>query len=50
MQALVPAVQQLIDDDLAAGRPQDHRLRVGMYAYTTGAGEPGSPGEEDGHA
>lgn len=36
LQALAPAIQKLIDEDEAAGRPQDHRLRVGMYAYSTG--------------
>jgi len=47
VQSLVPAVQELIDEDLAAGRAQDQRLRVGMYAYGTGA----SPqGDADVHA
>jgi hypothetical protein len=32
---LTPMVQGLIDDDAASDRPQDHRLRIGMYAYTT---------------
>lgn len=36
LQALAPAIQKLIDEDEAAGLPQDHRLRVGMYAYSTG--------------
>ena len=31
--ATVPALQQLIDDDRAAGRPQDQRVRVGLYTY-----------------
>jgi hypothetical protein len=31
---LAPMVQALMDDDAASKRPQDHRLRVGMYAYT----------------
>ena len=34
LQALAPALQQLIDQDAAAGRPQDQRIRIGMYAYT----------------
>jgi len=36
LQALAPAIQKLVDEDEAAGRPQDQRLRVGMYAYSTG--------------
>jgi Family of unknown function (DUF6502) len=31
--AAVPALQKLIDDDRAAGRPQDQRVRVGLYTY-----------------
>lgn len=31
--ALVPAVEGLIEQDAAAGRAPDHRLRVGLYAY-----------------
>jgi Family of unknown function (DUF6502) len=34
VQQLVPVVQQLIDGDSAAKRPQDHRLRIGMYMYS----------------
>ena len=33
VQNLAPEIQQLIDEDRAAGRPQDQRLRIGMYAY-----------------
>jgi hypothetical protein len=32
--ALVPAIETLIEQDHAAGRPQDRRLRIGLYAYT----------------
>lgn len=32
--ALVPALEELIEDDRAAGRPQDQRLRVGLYSWT----------------
>ena len=39
LRELAPTVQQLIDKDQAAGRVQDQRLRVGMYAYTTRMGE-----------
>ncbi len=30
---LVPALQQMIDDDRQAGRAADHRLRVGLYSF-----------------
>lgn len=36
VQNLAPGMQQLIDEDRAAGRPQDQRLRIGMYAYAAG--------------
>lgn len=39
---LAPAVQHLMDDDKASGRPQDHRLRVGMYMYSTAVSAPPS--------
>ena len=32
--ALVPAIEALIEQDRAAGRAQDQRLRIGLYAYT----------------
>jgi hypothetical protein len=31
--ATVPALEKLIEDDRAAGRPQDQRVRVGLYTY-----------------
>jgi hypothetical protein len=34
--SLVPAVQQFIDADVAAGRQADQRVRVGLYMYATG--------------
>lgn len=34
LRTLAPAVQKLIDDDAAAGRVQDQRVRVGLYAYS----------------
>ncbi len=34
--ATVPALQKLIDDDQASGRPTDQRVRIGLYSY----GEP----------
>ena len=33
LQAAVPALQQLIDADRAAGRRADQRVRVGLYTY-----------------
>ena len=33
VRTLVPVVRQYIEEDEAAARPQDQRLRVGMYAY-----------------
>lgn len=33
LQNLVPALQQMIDDDRKAGRAADHRLRVGLYSF-----------------
>ncbi len=30
----VPTLQKLIDADQAAGRPQDQRVRIGLYSYT----------------
>ena len=32
--SLVPQLRTLIDADHAAGRPQDRRLRVGLYSYS----------------
>jgi len=34
VQALVPAVQKLLDDDRSAGRAGAHRVRVGLYGYS----------------
>ncbi|MET0333031.1 MAG: DUF6502 family protein [Rhizobacter sp.] len=33
LSTLAPQVQKLIDDDQAQGRPQDQRVRVGLYAF-----------------
>jgi hypothetical protein len=33
LEAAVPAINQLIDDDRAAGRRQNQRVRVGLYTY-----------------
>lgn len=32
--ALVPAIEDLIEQDRAAGRTQDRRLRIGLYTFT----------------
>lgn len=34
VQKLAPVVQQLMDEDRASARPQDQRLRIGMYMYS----------------
>ena len=34
--SLVPAVQQLIDDDISTGRQANQRVRVGLYMFATG--------------
>jgi Family of unknown function (DUF6502) len=43
VELLAPAVQSLMDEDSAAQRPQDHRLRIGMYMYAA----PGDPSDGD---
>ena len=30
---LIPALERLIADDQAAGRPQDQRVRIGLYSF-----------------
>jgi hypothetical protein len=34
VQSLAPVLQKLIDQDRAAGRTQNQRMRIGMYAYS----------------
>jgi len=41
--SLVPKLKTLIDADHAAGRPQDQRLRVGLFSYSERMPEPASP-------
>lgn len=45
--ALVPAIEALIEQDRAAERPQDRRLRIGLYTYTDGmdSAAPSTPPE-----
>ena len=38
--ATVPALQQLIDADRAAGKPRDQRVRVGLYTYSEAMASP----------
>jgi hypothetical protein len=33
IEAMVPALEQMIEDDRASGRARDQRLRIGLYAY-----------------
>ncbi len=40
--SLVPQLKKLIDADHAAGRPQDQRLRVGLFSYSDRMTEPAS--------
>ncbi len=35
LQALVPELERLIDDDQRSGRDADKRLRIGLYSYET---------------
>jgi hypothetical protein len=42
---LVPLVQQLIDEDDAAGRKPDQRLRVGLYMFANGIRAPAAPAD-----
>jgi hypothetical protein len=46
VRGLVPEVQRLIEEDAKAGRAQKQRLRVGLYAYATGAAETEPPKEQ----
>ena len=36
LKELAPAMQKLLDEDVAEGRTQDQRVRVGMYAFSAG--------------
>jgi hypothetical protein len=47
VQHLAPALRQMIDEDRAAGRAQDQRLRVGLYAYTARMAEGRDEGDSD---
>lgn len=43
VRAIVPVVRQFIEEDEAAARPQDQRLRIGMYSYTEAMERPADP-------
>lgn len=47
---LVPALERLIDEDHAAARAADHRLRVGLYAYHEPLPAAPAAGPEPAHA
>ncbi len=34
LQAIAPELQRLIDEDRAAGRPQNQRIRIGLYSFS----------------
>lgn len=40
MGRLIPALENLISDDAVHGRPQDQRVRIGLYSYSSNMGEP----------
>ncbi|KAB2965187.1 MAG: hypothetical protein F9K15_19560 [Zoogloea sp.] len=43
MKSAVPMLEDLIEEDRQAGRPQDRRLRIGLYSYAEVAGSAASP-------
>ncbi|HEX6707316.1 MAG TPA: DUF6502 family protein [Albitalea sp.] len=45
VRAIVPMVRQFIEEDEAAARPQDQRLRIGMYAYAESMNPDDAPAE-----
>ena len=38
IEAMVPALERMIEDDRAQGRPRDQRLRIGLYSYNESTG------------
>lgn len=46
VRSLAPEVGRLIEQDREAGRPQDQRLRVGLYAYSAPMPNPEPPQEK----
>ncbi|MDD2544887.1 MAG: DUF6502 family protein [Burkholderiaceae bacterium] len=46
-QGLVPALERLMAEDEAAGRPQDQRVRIGFYSYADAMAPPASGGAGD---
>ena len=47
MHAAVPLLEGLIEDDRKAGRPQDRRLRIGLYSYATDMAPSSSPDQTE---
>lgn len=45
--AAVPLLEGLIEDDRKAGRPQDRRLRIGLYSYATDMAPSSSPDQTE---
>jgi len=43
--AAVPALEELIGKDREAGRPQDQRIRIGLYTWTEAMAESAAPAE-----
>jgi len=41
--AMVPTITELIEADRLAGRPQDQRVRIGLYTFDEGAPSSGTP-------
>jgi len=44
-EALVPAITAMIEKDRTAGKPQDQRVRIGLYSFSQPAARPGSHAE-----
>lgn len=47
MHAAVPLLEGLIEEDRKAGRPQDRRLRIGLYSYATDMAPSSSPAQTE---
>lgn len=44
-QAVVPALQAMVEEDQASGGDTSHRVRLGLYGYETSTRAPGAPEE-----
>jgi hypothetical protein len=47
LRTLAPVLQRLEDEDRAAGRPIDRRVRIGLYSYSDDAHAPRRRGEDE---